>query len=38
VMNAINDALAPFHARVTSHPITPEKILVALGKVKPGRA
>jgi carbon-monoxide dehydrogenase large subunit len=38
VMNAINDALAPFHARVTSQPITPEKILVALGKVKPGRA
>jgi carbon-monoxide dehydrogenase large subunit len=38
VMNAINDALAPFHARVTSQPITPEKILVALGKVTPGRA
>jgi aerobic carbon-monoxide dehydrogenase large subunit len=36
IMNAINDALEPFSARVTSHPITPEKILVALGKVKVG--
>jgi carbon-monoxide dehydrogenase large subunit len=33
VMNAINDALAPFGARVTSQPFTPEKILRALGKV-----
>jgi carbon-monoxide dehydrogenase large subunit len=33
VMNAINDALAPFGARVSSQPITPEKILRALGKV-----
>jgi carbon-monoxide dehydrogenase large subunit len=33
VMNAINDALAPFEARVTSQPFTPEKILRALGKV-----
>jgi aerobic carbon-monoxide dehydrogenase large subunit len=33
VMNAINDALAPFNARLTSHPITPEKILIALGTV-----
>lgn len=33
VMNAINDALAPFDARVTSQPFTPEKILRALGKV-----
>jgi len=33
VMNAINDALAPFGARVTSQPITPEKILRALGKI-----
>ena len=31
VMNAINDALAPFAVRVTSQPITPEKILRALG-------
>ena len=30
VMNAINDALAPFATRVTSQPITPEKILRAL--------
>jgi carbon-monoxide dehydrogenase large subunit len=33
VMNAINDALSPFSARVASQPITPEKILRALGKV-----
>ncbi len=33
VMNAINDALAPFGARVSSQPITPEKILRALGKL-----
>jgi carbon-monoxide dehydrogenase large subunit len=33
VMNAINDALAPFGARVTVQPFTPERILKALGKV-----
>lgn len=33
VMNAINDALAPLKVRVTSQPITPEKILKALGTV-----
>ena len=33
VMNAINDALAPFGARVSAQPITPEKILRALGKL-----
>jgi len=33
VMNAINDALAPFECAVHSQPITPEKILRALGKV-----
>jgi carbon-monoxide dehydrogenase large subunit len=33
VMNAINDALAPFGVRVTSQPFTPEKALRALGKV-----
>ena len=33
VMNAINDALAPFNARVTAQPCTPEHILKALGKV-----
>jgi len=32
VMNAINDALAPFNVRVTSQPLTPDKILRALGK------
>ncbi len=34
VMNAINDALSPLKARVTSMPFTPERILLALGKVK----
>ena len=33
VMNAINDALRPFQARVTAQPVTPERILRALGKV-----
>ncbi|MEO8717316.1 MAG: molybdopterin cofactor-binding domain-containing protein, partial [Burkholderiales bacterium] len=33
VMNAVNDALAPLGARVTSMPFTPERILKALGKV-----
>lgn len=33
VMNAINDALAPFDAHVFSQPFTPEKVLKALGKV-----
>lgn len=33
VMNAINDALKPFAARVFHMPFTPERILRALGKV-----
>ena len=33
VMNAINDALRPFNAHVTTHPITPEVILTALGRI-----
>lgn len=33
VMNAINDALAPFKARVSAQPFTPEVVLKALGKV-----
>jgi carbon-monoxide dehydrogenase large subunit len=33
VMNAINDALSPFGARVTTQPLTPERILQALRKV-----
>ena len=32
VMNAINDALAPFDAYVTTQPATPECILRALGR------
>ena len=33
VMNAINDAMAPFKVRLSSQPITPEKVLRALGKI-----
>ncbi len=33
VMNAINDALLPLNARVTTQPMTPEVILTALGKI-----
>lgn len=33
IMNAINDALRPFSARVTAMPFTPERILAALGHV-----
>ncbi len=33
VMNAINDALAPFKTRVTVQPATPERILEALGRL-----
>ena len=33
VMNALNDALAPFSARLTDMPFTPQKVLRALGKV-----
>ena len=33
IMNAINDALSPFRAKVFAQPFTPERILAALGKV-----
>jgi carbon-monoxide dehydrogenase large subunit len=33
VMNAINDALAPFGAEIATMPMTPERILRALGKI-----
>ena len=33
VLNAVNDALSPFGARVTRVPMTPEVILRALGKL-----
>jgi carbon-monoxide dehydrogenase large subunit len=33
VLNAVNDALSPFRARVTALPITPDRVLAALGKV-----
>jgi carbon-monoxide dehydrogenase large subunit len=34
IMNAVNDALRPLGAKVTSQPITPEAVLRALGKVR----
>ncbi|HYT84948.1 MAG TPA: molybdopterin cofactor-binding domain-containing protein, partial [Burkholderiales bacterium] len=34
IMNAVNDALRPFGAKVTRQPITPEVVLKALGKVR----
>jgi carbon-monoxide dehydrogenase large subunit len=34
IMNAINDALRPFNAKVFAQPFTPERILAALGKVR----
>jgi len=34
VMNAINDALKPFGAKVFAQPFTPERILAALGKAQ----
>jgi carbon-monoxide dehydrogenase large subunit len=33
VLNAVNDALRPFGARVTRQPITPDVVLTALGKI-----
>ena len=33
IMNAVNDALKVKNVEVTSQPITPEKILIALGKI-----
>jgi aerobic carbon-monoxide dehydrogenase large subunit len=33
VLNAVNDALAPLHARITQVPITPDVVLRALGKL-----
>ena len=33
VMNALNDALAPFGVRLTDMPFTPQKVLRALGKI-----
>jgi len=33
IMNALNDALAPFKARVTAQPFTPERVLRALRKI-----
>ena len=33
VMNALNDALAPFAVRLTDMPFTPQKVLRALGKI-----
>jgi CO/xanthine dehydrogenase Mo-binding subunit len=35
IMNAINDAMKPFGAKVFAQPFTPERILQALGKLTP---
>jgi carbon-monoxide dehydrogenase large subunit len=35
IMNAVNDALRSFNAKVTRQPITPEVVLEALGKIPP---
>ena len=34
IMNAVNNALKQVNAEVVSQPITPEKILKALGKIQ----
>ncbi|MBI4203675.1 MAG: xanthine dehydrogenase family protein molybdopterin-binding subunit [Betaproteobacteria bacterium] len=34
IMNALNDALRPYHARVFTLPFTPERVLRALGKIQ----
>lgn len=33
IMNALNDALSPFHVEMFDMPFTPEKVLRALGKI-----
>ena len=33
VMNALNDALAPFGAKLTDMPFTPQKVLQAIGRI-----
>lgn len=33
IMNAINDALKPFNAKVFAQPFTPQRILTALGRI-----
>ncbi|HEU4369493.1 MAG TPA: xanthine dehydrogenase family protein molybdopterin-binding subunit [Methylomirabilota bacterium] len=37
ILNAVNDALAPLGALVSDQPITPERILRALGRLAPRR-
>jgi carbon-monoxide dehydrogenase large subunit len=32
-MNALNDALSPLKASVTTQPFTPERVLKALGRI-----
>jgi len=32
ILNAVNDALTPFNVRVTAQPISPRRVLAALGK------
>lgn len=37
ILNAVNDALAPFGASVAAQPATPERILAALGRIRARR-
>jgi carbon-monoxide dehydrogenase large subunit len=37
ILNAVNDALAPFGALISEQPITPERVLRALGTLGRGR-
>jgi len=34
ILNAVNDALAPFGAMITDQPVTPERVLRALGRLR----
>ncbi|MCP3055808.1 xanthine dehydrogenase family protein molybdopterin-binding subunit [Aurantimonas marianensis] len=37
IMNAINDAILPFGGRITEMPMTPERVLTAIGAMADGR-
>jgi carbon-monoxide dehydrogenase large subunit len=34
ILNAVNDALAPLGGMLTAQPITPERVLRALGRIR----
>ena len=33
ILNAVNDALVPFGAMITEQPMTPQRVLLALGRL-----